>query len=57
MFNGLHLFQNGKTYFTESHGHEVHMSRPVPLVEQRSLFVVFFSNLDYLLPVNNRQKN
>ena len=56
MFNGLDLFQNGKTSWKESLEHEVRACRSISLVEQRLLFVVFFLNLDYLLPVNNRQK-
>jgi hypothetical protein len=56
MLNGLDLFQNGKTSWKESLGHEVRVFHSTTLVEQTLLFVVFFLNLDYLLPVNNRQK-
>ena len=56
MFIGLDLFQNGKTSWKLRFGHEVRVCRSAFLVEQRLLLVVFFLNLDYLLPVNNRQK-
>lgn len=56
IWDAMDLFQNAKSSCRGSAANDIERQPRGLLVEQTGIFVVYFLDLDYLFPVNNRQK-